>query len=109
MRAYFYLQMMLHRLTKDRSGQFANAYLQIVAAGSITGPKTHTSRSGDEKARWPGSETSRPCKNSLSFMPRFTTTAIKIATSTAEIFLWRTAPPRSLSGANWQLEKFDCI
>ena len=46
---------------------------------SITGSKTHTSRSGDERARWPGLGISRPCRNSLPLTPPFTTILIKTA------------------------------
>ena len=68
--------------------------------GSITGPKTHTSRSGDERARWSGIGISRPCRNLLQLTPPFTIVSTRTVTSTADIYSSRAARPLWQSGAN---------
>ena len=72
-----------------------------------------TSPSDDGKRQWPGSETSRPCRNSLPSTPRSTTTHMESSTtnanSTAATSSSRTARPPWPNGVNLQpLRGLDC-
>jgi putative transposase len=67
--------------------------------------ETHINRFGDERVRWPGSETSKPCRSSLPLTPRSKIISTKTAISTAEISSSRTDQPLWPNGVSWRLER----
>ena len=78
--------------------------VSFAVSGSTIEPRTHPNRSADETERWPGSGTSRPCRNSPPFTSRSTTTSTTNAISTAATFSNQPTLLRWLSGGNLQPE-----
>ena len=79
-------------------------FVRFVLSGSTMELKIHTTRSAEEKARWPGSGTSRPCRNLPPSTPRSATPSTTNALSTAALFPNKTAPLLWPSSVTLQLE-----
>ena len=78
--------------------------LRLAVSGSTIEPKTRTNRSVDEKARWPGSETSRPSRSLLPLTPRSTIISIRNVIFITARTSNSIAPPLWPSGVNLQPE-----
>ena len=98
-------------IVTDRLGSYGAAMKAMgVEDGQLCGQwlnnraENSPNRSADETERWPGSGTSRPCRNSPPFTSRSTTTSTTNAISTAATFANQPTLLRWLSGGNLQPE-----
>ena len=81
--------------------EIGNEARQVTGRWLNNRAKIHTNLSGDESGRWRNSELPPRYRSSPPFMPRFTTTSTKNATSTPARISSSIVPPPSPSGANF--------